>query len=168
MTLEVPIDSWNVNPERLLKQAYTANLDWCVSYVIKNNGSTVDAEDVFQESICIAWLNLTEGKFQGDSEQFNAYIRQICKYKWINQLRSYANNKIILKEDLSDFEGKIDLNSVEEDAGQVDLLQNSFSSIGEKCQDLLSRFYFQRETLASLAKLMEFTKVACSPASFNL
>lgn len=157
MTLKVPFDSWRENPERLLTEAYKSNYDWCRSYVFKNMGSEADAADIFQESISVAWINLKEGKFQGDSENFNAYIRQVCKYKWINQLRSFSNKRIILKEDLSDFEGKVDLDSVEEDANQVDLLQNSFTSIGEKCRDLLSRFYYKKESLAALANEMETT-----------
>lgn len=155
--MKVPFDTWKENPERLLTAAYKANYDWCRSYVVKNMGSEPDAADVFQESICVAWINLKEGKFQGDSENFNAYIRQICKFKWINHLRSFEIKKIILKEDLSDFEEIIDLDSVDDDKTQVDLLQFSFSSIGEKCRDLLSRFYFKKKSLATLADEMETT-----------
>lgn len=155
--MKVQLDPWKENPESMLSKAYEDNLQWCINYVLKNNGSVDDAADIFQESISVAWINLKQGRFQGDSENFNAYIRQVCKFKWINQLRSFSSNKIILKEDLSDFEGKIDLNSVEEDTAQVELLQNSFSAIGEKCRDLLNRFYFKKESLATLAEEMETT-----------
>lgn len=165
--MEVPIDSWRENPDRLLSKAYEENLQWCIGYVCKNSGTADDAADIFQESISIAWLNLKEGKFQGDAERFNAYIRQVCKYKWINQLRSFSNKKLIFKEDLSDFEGKIDLDSVEQDSSQIDLLHASFSSIGEKCRDLLSKFYFQRETLSSLAKLMDTTEASMKTIKYR-
>lgn len=151
-------DLWNENPERLLKKAYDENFNWCISFVRKNNGTADDAADLFQDSISVAWIKLKEGKFQGDSEYFNAYLRQVCKYKWINQRRSFANNKIILAEDLSDFEEKIDHNSIEDDTAKLVLLENSFSSIGEKCRDLLSRFYFKKESLAILAKVMDTTE----------
>ncbi len=158
MTLELPIDSWKENPERLLKQAYNANLDWCVSYVIKNNGMAADAEDVFQESICTAWIKLTEGKFEGTSDQFNAYIRQICKYKWINQLRQAASHPLELRDDLSDFSGRVGQDPLDFESEKSDLLLNSFADLGEKCKDLLSRFYYKKEPLATIAKIRETTE----------
>ncbi|MFN3996390.1 RNA polymerase sigma factor [Algoriphagus sp.] len=165
--MKVPKDIWKENPEILLSKAYEDNFEWCVSYVRKNSGTADNAADIFQESISIAWINLKEGKFQGDSENFNAYIRQVCKFKWINQLRSISNNKIILKEDLSDFEGKTDLDSVEQDSSQIDLLHASFSSIGEKCRDLLDKFYFKRESLATIAQQHNATEASVKTIKYR-
>lgn len=156
--MKVPPNSWNETPESLLSKAYDNNFDWCLRYVRRNNGTAEDASDIFQESISTAWINLKEGKFQGDFDHFNAYIRQICKHKWINQLRSFANNKIILKEDFSDYESRIDLSPSDEYSMELDLLENSFTSIGEKCRDLLSRFYFKKESLSTIAEKMEFNE----------
>lgn len=136
-------------------------------YQKKNNGSDADAADNFQESISIAWLNLRSGKFQGDAGQFNAYIRQICRYKWINQLRSTASNRLVLQEDLSTFSELIESNSIEEDSNNSMRLQASFAGIGEKCRDLLSRFYFNKESLASIAQVMDTTEASMKTIKYR-
>jgi RNA polymerase sigma factor (sigma-70 family) len=155
--LKIPSDSWKQNPETSLKKAYRDNSEWCKKYVCNNNGSEADASDLFQDSISVAWFNLREGKFLGDQEDFNAYIRQICKNKWINQLRLAAKSPVILKENLSLMETPIESES-EQETRQILLLKESFSSIGEKCRDLLSKFYFGKQSLATLSKLMGNTE----------
>ena len=157
MILKVPVDSWKENPERLLTQAYKSNYDWCVNYVLRNKGSEADAADVFQESISVAWFNLRVGKFQGDAERFNAYIRQICKYKWINQLRSAAANGVSIRKDLSDLEEMAEEDPGVDDSIKSALLLDSFADLGEKCRDLLSRFYYKKESLATIAQVMDTT-----------
>jgi RNA polymerase sigma factor (sigma-70 family) len=156
--LNISADSWKQNPEALLKKAYRDNSDWCKRYVCNNNGSEADASDLFQESISVAWLNLKEGKFQGNQEDFNAYIRQICKNKWINQLRLNAKNPVILKENLSIIEAAIEPELIEKETDLIRLLKDSFSALGDKCRDLLSRFYFGKQSLAELSQLMGTTE----------
>ena len=158
MTLETSKDTWNDNPERLLHKAYTDNIGWLERYVRRNSGTVEDAADIFQESISVAWLNFREGKFRGDAQQFNAYIRQICKYKWINQLRSTARKQLSYEADLSIFEGEAETRQVEESIGQSEILRASFSAIGEKCRELLGRFYFGRQSLAQIARVMNNTE----------
>jgi len=126
---------------------------------MRNSGTADDAADIFQEAVSVAWLNLKSGKFSGDAEQFNAYVRQICKYKWMNVLRSSGRAKLVLKEDLSLVEGLIDdRESLDEQQEQTRRLQASFASIGEKCRELLGRFYFRRQSLAKIAYKMNNTE----------
>jgi RNA polymerase sigma factor (sigma-70 family) len=88
------------NPANVLKQLYADNYSWLENYVRRNSGNDSDAEDIFQESIAAAWISLKEGRFKGDKAQFNAYLRQICRYKWINQIRSAARSKVIYNDTL--------------------------------------------------------------------
>ncbi len=147
------------NPEQVLRKVYADNFPWLERYIRKNSGKAEDAQDVFQESVSAAWINLKAGKFKGDAKQFNAYVRQICKYKWINQLKSAAHTRTTLEEDLSQFEGGADtIESLDEQLKQTRQLNASFASIGEKCRELLGRFYFKRQPLAKIADAMNNTE----------
>lgn len=157
--MDNPKDILNDSPERVLKKVYADNFPWLAHYIRQNAGTAEDAQDVFQESVSVAWLNLKTGKFNGNAEQFNAYVRQICKFKWINQLKSAAHTRIVLEEDLSSFEGLADeLESLHEQREQAKRLQASFAGIGEKCRELLGRFYFRRQSLAKIADAMNNTE----------
>lgn len=157
--METPKDIWKDNPERVLKNVYADNFPWLKRYIRQNSGKMEDAEDVFQESISAAWLNLKTGKFKGDAEQFNAYVRQICKYKWISRLKSAEHTRMVLEDDLSLFEGTADEQELlDEQLGQTMRLNASFADLGEKCRELLGRFYFKRQPLAKIADAMNNTE----------
>lgn len=142
-----------------MKKAYADNFAWLQRYVMQHSGTVEDAQDVFQEGVSVAWLNLAAGRFVGDAEQFNAYVRQICKYKWINVLRSSARTKVVLEDDFSRFEGLRDeTESLDEQWEQTRRLRDSFAGIGEKCRELLGRFYFRKQSLADIADAMGNTE----------
>lgn len=157
--MEIPKNIFNGSPEQALKKAYEDNFPWLENYIKKNSGNQEDAQDIFQESVSAAWLNLREGKFKGDSEQFNAYIRQICKYKWINMLKSVANSRTRLVDDFAEFEGHADaMEEFETQLEQSKRLNESFANMGDKCKALLDMFYFKRQSLAKIASLMNNTE----------
>lgn len=152
--MQIPKNIEDISPEQLLKKVYEDNLEWFVRYVLKNSGTSEDARDIFQDSVSAAWLNFRVGSFNGNTDQFNAYVRQICKYKWISTLRTSPSNTVLLGDDLSAVEDVFDSDHLETTITQSKLLRASFLSIGEKCRELLRRFYFRRQSLANIANQM--------------
>lgn len=147
------------NPEDLLKQMYADNYPWLENYVRQNSGNHSDAKDVFQESIAAAWISLKEGRFKGDEAQFNAYLRQICRYKWINQIRSAARNKIIYNDAYLEQEvGNNGYEALKDQLQQSGLLQECFMQLGAKCKQVLGLFYYSRKSLGEIAAGMGNTE----------
>ena len=140
------------SPEAILSKVYADNLSWWESHVRQHSGDTNDARDVFQEAVSAAWLNLKAGRFEGDAAQFNAYVRQICKYKWINHLKSFARTKFRLQDDFSAHENEAGA-GVDHEAQlrESRLLQSCFNEIGDKCRQVLEAFYYKRQSLATIA-----------------
>ncbi len=134
------------------------NFGWLQQYILKNSGTLEDAADVFQDGISAAWLNVREGKFNGDTEQFNAYVRQICKYKWINSLRSASFRKERIEADMGEYEGLADDDEAALSIRESRLLRAAFTTLGGKCRELLGRFYFKRQSLAQIAGSMNNTE----------
>lgn len=152
-------DSLTDNPEATLKKVYGDNYPWLENYVRKNSGNAEDAQDIFQESVSIAWLNLKEGKFVGTAEQFNAYVRQVCKFKWINQLKSAVHTRTVLVDDPTALEGRLEETELlEEQLARCRQLNAAFAELGEKCKDLLGRFYYERQPLTQIAGAMDNTE----------
>ena len=149
--LKTPKDWLNDNPALVLKHLYTINYPWLEKYIRQNSGTTEDAQDIFQESLIAAWINLKEGRFTGSEEEFNGYLRKICKYKWISHLRSAAHKQIHYAEDITVFESASDnQDTIEEQLSETRLLQSCFAQLGEKCREILGLFYYQRKSLAEI------------------
>ncbi len=146
-------------PEKILEQVYLANYPWLEGYILRNSGVVSDAQDIFQEAVCAAWVNLREGRFSGSPEQFNAYLRQICKYKWFNHLKSAAYRKQDYSRDVSALEAADE--SGEELALQEQQnrqLKKCFEQLGERCRQVLGQFYYQRKSLAEIAAEQQNTE----------
>lgn len=157
--MEPITDLTTETPEYLLKRVYADNLPWLENYIRRYSGNESDARDIFQESVAAAWINLKEGRFKGDAAQFNAYLRQICKFKWINQLRSGGRNKIVYDDALLQAEmAADDLDIVKEQLYRAGLLQKGFAKLGEKCRQVLRLFYYRRTSLSEIANAMGNTE----------
>lgn len=139
------------DPERALSRIYSENFSWFEQYVLQNSGNSDDARDIFQESIAAAWLNLKSGKFSGTPDRFNAYVRQICKYKWIDELRSGNRKKISYTETIPE-KDNAESSTISDSLEQSTALQKCFLQLGEKCQQVLGSFYYKKKSLAAIAR----------------
>lgn len=157
--MEISFDRSVTNPDELLHSVYAANYPWVLQYVQQNSGNVADAQDVFQDSVYAAWTNLREGRFTGNSAQFNAYLRQICKYKWLNHLKSTSRTRTSYQDNLEDLEQPdFDPQTTAEQLEQGRLLKDCFAQLGDKCRQVLGLFYYKRKSLAQIATAINNTE----------
>ncbi|MBX3253164.1 MAG: sigma-70 family RNA polymerase sigma factor [Chitinophagaceae bacterium] len=148
--METLTDWLQENPEKTLSRIYSDNFSWFETYVLQNSGNSDDARDIFQEGIAAAWINLQSGKFSGTRDRFNAYVRQICKFKWIDELRS-GNRKNISYTDVVPERNNEENDSFNDSLQQSAALKKCFSQLGEKCQKVVGLFYYKKKSLAEIA-----------------
>ena len=71
--------------------------------IINAGGSGEEADDIFQEGIISAFINIRSGKYTPDSKtKFSTYLTQVCKYKWYDVLKS--SHKKTAQNELVDIE----------------------------------------------------------------
>jgi len=73
----------------VIKQIYKDNFGKIKAMVVNFNNMDLDAEDVFQDGLTIALLNIKKGKFNGES-LLSTYIYGICRNIC---LKEYHKNK---------------------------------------------------------------------------
>lgn len=153
-----PLNDWFIHfPDKVLQSVYDDNIGWAEQYVLQNSGSPSDAQDLFQEAITAAWINLHSGQFQGSRDQFNAYLRQIAKHKWLNTLRSRGRKKTYSTDQVPEMEAFSAISENENEA-TISLLQKCFGQLGEKCRTVLGLFYYQKKSLGEIAKSLDNTE----------
>ncbi|MBN7810888.1 sigma-70 family RNA polymerase sigma factor [Algoriphagus sp. H41] len=156
MTSKTDLNPVKPTAKEWLETAYAENLPWFERYVAKNSGTSQEAKDIFQDSLSVAWINLRNGKFVGIESDFTAYVRQICKYKWMDELKRKGRFGHSL--DLSGVEEpQVESGELEEAFGDLDVLHRSMSSLGDKCKTILNSFYFLKQSLQELSQSIGVT-----------
>ena len=119
-----------------------------MTMVRTHGGSRTEARDLFQDALVIihekaqdpAWM------FTGS---LAAYLYGICRNLWLAELRAMGRA-----------EKHIDALAAQPDNEQpttdneplTQLAERAFAALGEKCRELLTRFYLNNEPLAAIAE----------------
>lgn len=120
------------------------------NFVLKNNGTESEVEDIMQETIVAAWRNIIKEDFTLTSK-LSTYIMSIAKNQWFKSLRkkkrfSYVDETSKEPQNEDNSFDHIDLNIV------TDYVQN----LDETCKKLLSYFYFDQFDNKTIAEKMGF------------
>ena len=155
--LNEQLNALRANDEEVLRQLYHQNYRRVESYVLQNNGSKDEAVDVFQDAFIAVWRNIQLNKFKlRDGSSIDAYLIQIARYKWLDQLRQKSVKKRVslpaVLPDIS-FEALED-----EELQQLDKIKEKFLQLGDKCKDLLAKFYYGKQSMREIAKAFNWTE----------
>lgn len=157
--LEV-VDAIKRNDAVVLKHFYKNNYPKIETLVLKNNGTKAYAKDIFQEAFLAVWQNVKQDKFIPQSESsINGYLFTIAKNKWMDVLRSQGYNKTIVASQMSYFEIKDEENNGMDDdilkEKRLEDVMQAFKNLGDACQNLLSKFYFEKKSMKNIAEELQ-------------
>ena len=145
------------NDEDALKRMYEDNYSTIEKYVLNNNGTVEDAKDIYQEAFIAMWRNIQLDKFYPENENaLGGYLYRIAKNKWLDHLRSGHYKKITRMNDSSDNLPEDLL--PEEDIEFITEVKNKFKHLGENCREVLTRFYYKKESMRVIAEKFEWTE----------
>lgn len=147
------------NNEQALKRLYQENYRKVETYVCNNSGTEDEAKDVYQEAFIAVWRNIQLDRFQPDSAAaLNAYLYQVAHNKWIDQLRMKKTRKTVSWDDTP---GSLEpLLPTEEETDHIELVKKHFTAIGDQCRELLKLFYYEKESLRSIAAHFSWTEAS--------
>jgi RNA polymerase sigma factor (sigma-70 family) len=126
----------------IIHQLYKQYSGMVIAYIISNQGSQQDGEDVFQEAL-IAFINLVKsGKFRGEASLQTTFVA-ISRNIWLNEQK---------KRKSLDTRGKLFENARQQEADPASqLLEREVSEqfltlmsrLGESCKSLLTMVYYE-------------------------
>lgn len=124
-------------------------------FVLKNNGTRQEAEDIFQEGLVIFCNKVNKPDFLL-SCNINTYVYSVCKLLWLDELKK--KNKAIKNDFLpltdEHLEGSITADI--EDDKPLKQAQEAVMKLGQKCKELLELFYFKKLSMKEIAKKLGF------------
>jgi len=163
--LQVLTDWPITHPEEAFKHLFTTNFPWLLQYIRQNSGNASDAEDIFQESLYAAWINLREGRFAGNMDQFNAYFRRICQNKWINQLNSAHRARTSYRDDFTGIEPAQDEDFAAEKSNDEGKLLGKCLTNWEKMQENIGTVYIKRTDVERSRRSPAILKIVSRPSN---
>ena len=119
-------------------------------YILVNNGSKEDAEDIFQDSLVILYKNANKPEFSLSSS-LQTYLLAITKNLWREALRKKGRLPLIQDET------EIVDNTEPGNEGARKVAELAFNFLGKKCKELLIAFYFKKDSYQQIAKLLRFS-----------
>lgn len=144
------------NDSRVLSQFYAEQFPTVRSFVLRNSGNSSDAQDVFQEAMMAAWLNLKENKYSSkEGGKYGAYVYRIAKNKWLDRLRSAEHRNV--NNIMSEVSDRIsEITEEESTSERIDYLQSIYAQLDEKCRQILDKFYYEKKSLEAIAKDLKY------------
>lgn len=147
------------NDELALKQLYVQNYKKVEQHILMNNGSVDQAKDTYQEAFIALWRNVKSGKFEARNETaLQGYLYQIAKNKWTDYLRSSQYKKT--GQLPAQWESAESAEEIPDKNANIHSVMSAFKQLGTGCQELLSRFYFEKKSVREIAQYLEIEEAS--------
>lgn len=137
--------------EDALLSMYKSHFSMVKSFILKNNGTEDEIDDVFQDSLIAVWRNVNRPDFSL-TVKMSTYLMSIVKNLWYKQLRKKTRFTVV---DESSKE-KISADDISTDHMDHQLIHQMVAELDETCKKLLSYFYFDGFENKVIAEKMGF------------
>jgi RNA polymerase sigma factor (sigma-70 family) len=144
------------NDRKAIETIYKENYNMVQALVLKNNGSTDDAKDIFQEAMIVLFEKVKSEHFELNC-QIKTYIYSVSRRLWLKRLMH--QNRFLIAD-----EAEEEVISVEEDMEMHEkqntdfiMMERAIGSLGEPCKSLLEAFYMQKRNMQEIASSFGYT-----------
>ena len=122
------IDGILNNSESVISTIYYTNIPKVKRMVWAFKNLSLDPDDIFQEGITIALMNVHEGKFRGESS-FSSYLNSICRNICLKQLSKTRHVELTENHDV-----------IETDNLNLNIIKHVLefkNKLGQKCREVI-------------------------------
>lgn len=133
--------------EQALDYLYKKYYRMMVNMVVKNNGTEVEAKDIYQEALIVFWQKVSSGQLVLTSK-ISTYLYSICQNQWRKELEHrgrYSHERVDGEEYQS-----------HESQERRKIVMKCMAELGETCRKVLTYYYFDGLNMTEIAKRMNF------------
>jgi len=152
--VEITLEELRKGSDRVLRTVYEENRDKFLNYAKRYSLSENENIDIYQDAYIIFYDNVMSGKIESFTSSISTYLFSIGKYLIFDQMRK--NKKTVGSNyDLSRVsDDDMPMDAIEMERAHLTteqiLLQKHFKTLGAKCQELLTLFYYRGFTIQEI------------------
>ncbi len=127
------------NDARVIQDIYKKCAGKVKSFILFNNGSADDAEDIFQESL-VDIYNQAKYKNLVLSCPFEPFLLLVCKRKWLNEIKKRSIIPVTKSEENLLHIGEDTFEQaelLEQQQEQSEIFLKAFEKLGERCKEII-------------------------------
>lgn len=145
------------NDNAVLSELYKSQFPKFEHFVLANSGNGEQARDIFQEAFIVLWIKIRSEAFvPRNRSEVNGYLYRVAKNKWLDVLRSNRFKKKITLEEQHD----VMVEQQDDRERKFNMVEKGIERLGDKCRDILNRFYFKKESMADIAEAFGWTEAS--------
>ncbi len=145
--LEHPIHN-DFNSNSAFKELYENYFPYVKRFIINNNGSDADAEDVFQDTMIILLEKLRMDDFV-ITASVKSYIMGIAKNIWLKKIRNSFKVTEITDDHTNKFYQEIDI-IIQQEKTYFEKLNDYLHKITNHCKGLIHDMFFNNKTIEQI------------------
>jgi RNA polymerase sigma factor (sigma-70 family) len=144
------------NDAKAIETIYKQNYNMVQTFVLNNNGTYDEAQDIFQESMIALYEKAKNESFILTCK-INTYVYSICRRLWLKRLQQLGRNN----RQIEGFEETIfvedDFEMHQKRDNDFIIMERALGSMGEPCKSLLEGYYLKKLDMVALAKEFGYT-----------
>ena len=153
---EITLEDLRKGSDKVLRRVYEQNRDKFLNYARRYNLSEDENIDIYQDAYVIFYDNVMSGKIERFTSSISTYLFSIGKYLIFDKMRKNkktvgSNYDLSMVGDTDIGASSFELERKELTTEQI-LLKKHFGSLGAKCQQLLTLFYYRGYTIQEIMK----------------
>jgi len=141
------------NDSNVIKAVYDNFFRKVERFIVNQNGTTPDAEDIFQE-VLLSMVKHHSAEII--TQSFGAYLIRACKNQWQKKIRKKTELPLTNESLLVHFEKESAENRLEQ--GELrELMKEKLNQLSPKCKQILLLFGFEGLSYAEITQLLDLT-----------
>lgn len=142
--------------EETIKAIYRNHFGGLCWYIMNNNGSRQDAEDVFQE-VMVNFIELVQkDKFRGEAS-VKTFLFSLNRYTWLNELKR-RGRALVREEKYERGQDRVELDTshfIADREGKAEVLR-VVGELGETCRKILLLFYYENLSMKEILEATDY------------
>lgn len=135
---------------------YRSHFEFLGKYIVNNNGSWDDAQDIFQE-VMVAFINLVQaGKFRGEAS-IKTFLYSLNKNIWLNELKKRGRAQVReMKYEKTSEREEPGINTAMEAREANAGLMKVMEELGETCKKILVLYYYENQSMKEILTSLNY------------
>jgi RNA polymerase sigma factor (sigma-70 family) len=148
------IDQLKAEQSKAFEMLYSDSFKSVSRFVLNNNGSVDDAQDVFQEAMMVLVHKIRKDEFKL-SASIGTYLMALCKFVWLKRLRN--NRNTVSLDKWLQYNSKELEEVIMAEGTYKGKLQKYLHKISMHCQMFIDEVYFKGKTIQQIQQQYNYS-----------